>query len=222
MEALKGFMIRIAGCFALAAGLIAMLAGRVVLELLPPATFWTLFAAFGAAWVCFEILREVRRRPYVCWQEQVKLVDGRTIVVEQRRRNGTVIAHEAWLTITLPELGDAPIEWYGMLLPLVLNLHQGRLYLVAYPPTAAASDHYCCSGSLYVPFIWEAGDWRRISLAEVPPAIHHANLLIDDIAPRGVRLLELARKEGATLNARPAIPARYKRIDPLAQPVFPL
>lgn len=76
---------------------------------------------------------------YKTWQEEVKLNDGRVIVVTQKKRCTDAfkgqnyvgcIDRESWLTINLPEFSVQPIIWHENLNPRVLNIHNGKLYVV--------------------------------------------------------------------------------------------
>lgn len=125
------------------------------------------------------------------WQEEVKLSDGRIITVTQKRRyegayngqNYGVIPREAWLTFKLPEFGDQDITWHENLKPWVLNLHEGKLYVVGWPPTGLEFDQYGQQRPPYFGFLYESGQWRRISFAEIPEAIYDTNMWIEN-APK--------------------------------------
>ena len=77
------------------------------------------------------------------WQEEVKLLDGRVIVVNQQRLfegayNGSNyggVPRESWLTLKLPETGSLETTWHEKLEPSHLNIANGKLYIVALPPT---------------------------------------------------------------------------------------
>ena len=88
---------------------------------------------------------------YVEWQEEVKLNDGRVIVVTQKKKCSegytgqnwaTCIAREAWVTINLPEFSDKPIVWHEHLKANVVNIHNHSLYIVAEPPTGLEFYQY--------------------------------------------------------------------------------
>src|ERR1017187_6175079 len=80
--------------------------------------------------------------PYVTWKEEVKLNDGRVIVVEQKKLVEDEMAREAWLTINLPEFSAEQIVWHEHLSPIVLNIDEGMLYVVGQPPTAREERQY--------------------------------------------------------------------------------
>jgi hypothetical protein len=164
---------------------------------------------------------------YKTWQEEVKLNDGRVIVVTQKKRcsgaytggnYASCIAREAWLTIKLPELGNQEIVWHEHLSPVVLNIHLGQLYVVGEPPTGREFDFYGKPQPPYIGFVLEGTQWKRISFAEIPEAIYDLNMLIEAIPPSEVDYLTLVKKESITtaiLNGNPpAIRMLNKRIDP--------
>jgi hypothetical protein len=154
------------------------------------------------------------------WEEETRLLDGRIIVVQQKRRyelvftgNGTgSIARQAWLTVRLPETGGKAVEWNGPLHPLVLNVHGATLYLVS---TFPSGKEYLQSGRPrppYLAFAYRDAAWRRIPFAEVPQAIYATNLLIAKHPPGGARHVTLAQKADA--NADPQIGGRMRLLDP--------
>jgi hypothetical protein len=152
--------------------------------------------------------------PYVSWKEEVKLNDGRVIVVEQKKLNQGGIAREAWLTINLPEFSAQPIIWNENLDPLVVNIDDGKLYVVGHPPTPVETRHYGCPQPPYVGFVWENGTWIRIPFEKIPEQIYTANMLSDSFPPKETSLLTLEKKDSPELGRRPTLPALLKRLDP--------
>ena len=96
----------------------------------------------------------------VTWQEEVKLLDGRTITVTQKRRYEGVytgqdfgaVVREAWVTVKLPDFNDQVIIWNENLSPRVLNKHNGMLYIVGSPPTELEFRQYGSPKPTYVGF----------------------------------------------------------------------
>jgi hypothetical protein len=152
--------------------------------------------------------------PYVTWQEEVKLNDGRVIVVEQKKRIGGLMAREAWLTIKLPEFGVQPIVWHESLDPLVVNISEGKLYVVGYPPSVVEYNHYERPNPCYVGFVWENEKWNRISFEDIPIQIYKTNMLIDSFAPKGTILLTLDRKNSHDMNGDGRLPNSLRGIEP--------
>ncbi|MGH7963690.1 MAG: hypothetical protein ACRERD_18010 [Candidatus Binatia bacterium] len=156
------------------------------------------------------------------WQEEVRLNDGRVIVVAQKRRCegaytgqnlASCIERESWVTIRLPEFGNQEIVWNEKLYPMVLNVHEGQLYVVGGFPTEGEFRLYGKPKPAYVGFRWENGHWKRIAFTEIPKAIYDTNMVID-LPPKGTQLLALSQKESRDMNANPEYPKQYKRIDP--------
>ena len=150
----------------------------------------------------------------VTWQEEVKLNDGRMIVVTQKKRMDRGFDREAWLTFSLPEFSQAEIRWHENLRPMVLNVHEGQLYLVGLPQTQREFDKYGMPRPPYVPFRWDGRTWQRISFAEVPEAIYDVNMLIEQIPPDETKLLTWRAKISPEINGRAGYSQSIKRLDP--------
>lgn len=116
----------------------------------------------------------------ITWQEEVKLLDGRVITVTQKRRFDTDnMPREAWLTFKLPEFGNQEIVWHENLEAQVLNVYQGKLYVVG---DARGLREFRQYSAHYVPFRYEAGKWARIPLNEIPVAIYDTNMYPGNMA----------------------------------------
>lgn len=158
------------------------------------------------------------------WKEEVKLNDGRIIVVTQKKRceggdytaktGATCIAREAWLTLNLPEFSDKEIVWHESLDPMVVNIHQGRLYVVGHPPHTLEFRAYGATNPPYFGFVWESGKWRRIPFTEIPEAIYDANMLMESIPNNQTDFLGLTQKNSPAENGNPVYQPDQRRIDP--------
>ena len=148
------------------------------------------------------------------WKEEVKLSDGRTIVVEQKRRFDGRVAREAWVEFTVPGISEKTLTWHESLSPLVLNVSGGKLYMVAYPPSAREQNKYGNPPHGYVAFEWNNGEWKRIPFEAVPTAIDDANLLIWPVPNNESRLLTLAEKNGPDYNGNAKVQAELKHLRP--------
>jgi hypothetical protein len=97
------------------------------------------------------------------WQEEVQLLDGRVITVTQKRRLEGVytgqefgsIPREAWLTFNLPEFIPQQIVWHENLIPMVLNINNGKLFIVATPWTERELRQYGNPNPDYVGYRFE-------------------------------------------------------------------
>jgi hypothetical protein len=155
---------------------------------------------------------------FIEWQEEVKLNSGKVITVTQKRRCDeqypkSCLTRESWLTINLSEFGKAPIIWSQKLEPMVLNVNNGALYVVGWPPTQYEFRLYDRPMPPYVGYRFNNGKWTRIPLKEIPIEIYDTNLLID--SPDGsIKRVTLSMKESAAYNGDPRYSRDQKRIDP--------
>lgn len=163
----------------------------------------------------------------VTWKEEVKLNDGRVIVITQERKCETAydghstnscLAREAWLRFQAPEFGTKTIQWHEHLHPLILNVHQGEWFIVSIPPTQREFYEYGQPQPGYIGFKLIAGSWKRIAFLEIPISIYDTNLLITTLPPSEKQLLTIAIKESITVNGDPGISKSDRRVDPLGGP----
>lgn len=118
------------------------------------------------------------------WTEDVKLSDGRMILVkrtEDYRRIVDVGAgfQKGWLfqksTISaeLPAPIQRLVSWEGSLKPLVLDIQpDGSAYLVCRVATGAARTEWKIPDhEFYVPFHLKNENWQRIPLSELPTSV---------------------------------------------------
>jgi hypothetical protein len=156
----------------------------------------------------------------VTWQEEVKLSDGRVIEVTQKRlyegvctgQDAGSVVREARLTFRLPEFGNQEIVWHENLKPRILNLIDGRLYIVGFPPTGKEFHQYGKQHPPYIGFRYENGKWRRILFAEIPESIYDTNLWIENAPPNKSGHLSFADKAKEMQDA--TLGKHHKRIDP--------
>lgn len=154
------------------------------------------------------------------WKEDVKLLDGREITVTQTRRfegsyNGVnygSVVREVWLTLKLPEFGNQEIIWHENLLPWVVNVYKGKLYVVGWPPTGREFYLYGGSRPPYIGFVYENNKWKRIPFAEIPVEIYDVNMWIDNTPPNKSDRIGLADKDKQKQG--PRYPDGFKKIDP--------
>jgi len=147
----------------------------------------------------------------ITWQEEVKLLDGRIITITQKRRYDANLPREFWLTFKLPEFGNEEITWHENLLAQVLNVYQGKLYVVGTADTEQSFRQYGNPNPSYLGYRYEAGHWQRIQFTEIPEAIYDTNLLIANEPPNGAKLVSFAIKVDEMKDDR--LGGHYKRID---------
>jgi hypothetical protein len=154
------------------------------------------------------------------WQEEVQLLDGRVITVTQKRRLEGVytgqefgsIPREAWLTFNLPEFIPQQIVWHENLIPMVLNINNGKLFIVATPWTERELRQYGNPNPDYVGYRFENGQWTRIGFNDIPVAIYDRNMGMYAVPKKGADRVTLDDK--AKVMKDPQILSRDKRIDP--------
>ena len=166
---------------------------------------------FAATTLC--LINLAACSPYITWKEEVKLNDGRVIVVEQKKRMEGNIARETWLTINLPEFSASPIVWNERLIPIIVNIDSGKLYVVGVPPTGREMELYGCPKPYYVEFVWDNGKWKRIPFEEIPTQIYDSNMLEDAVPPKDITYLSLERKNARDLNGTTG-PNALRRLAP--------
>lgn len=149
----------------------------------------------------------------ITWTEDVKLLDGRVITVTQKRRIDTKrMPREAWLTFKLPEFGDKEIVWHENLGTQVLNLFQGKLYVVTTFPSIVEFRQYGKPSPAYVGFRYDNGQWVRIPFNEIPEAIYDSNMYFDNMALYRLKHVSLEHKAGM-MREETYMPS-IKRLDP--------
>lgn len=158
------------------------------------------------------------------WREEVKLNDGRTIVVTQKRRceggdyratrNATCVAREAWLTVKLPEFSSKDIVWHESLSPMVLNVDKGVLYVIGFSPHPLEFEAYGATNPPYFGFVWNGVNWKRIAFPEIPVSIYDGNMLIESIPKNRTGFLRLAMKNSDQENGDSRYPHYLRRVEP--------
>ena len=128
------------------------------------------------------------------WTEEVKLLDGRVITVTQKRRIEENIEREAWLTFKLPEFGDKEIVWHENLDVMVLNMYEGKLYVVGVPGTIIEYRKYGRPEPLYIGYRFDNFQWTRIPFNGIPEAIYDANMYPENMALARLKHVSVAGK----------------------------
>lgn len=155
------------------------------------------------------------------WDEQIQLTDGRTITIEQWRRYDSAydgdkmakLQREARIRFKVPELGKDAIEWQERLTPLLLNVHEGKWYIVGIPPTGAEVEYYKWPRHNYVPFQYDGKNWQRIPFKELPKEIYQSNLWLGNNPPEKSPATQ-ADRDSHVLRLGSQMTAEYMRVDP--------
>lgn len=147
------------------------------------------------AYVCIILIRGIFTYTVFIWDEEVKLNDGRVIIVTEKRRcqsGGYLITprglpecreREFWLSFDLPEFSPKTMVWHENLAPLILNINEGHLFVVGTPLTDIEYLQYGKPNPDYVGYLWRDGKWEKIPFDQIPTAIYDANLLITPLPP---------------------------------------
>jgi hypothetical protein len=150
----------------------------------------------------------------ISWTEEVRLLDGRVITVTQKRRiDMKRMPREAWLTFKLPEFGDKEIVWHESLETQVLNVYQGKLYVIGTTDTIDSFNRYGRPSPSYVGYRYDNGQWIRIQFGEIPGAIYDSNMYFDNMAL--YRLTHVSLEYKAGMMKEETYMQHYKRIDPV-------
>jgi hypothetical protein len=146
---------------------------------------------------CYALWR-LHESKYPAWSEQVRLSDGRVVVVRQQHdvheRGGTV---RHWMTIDLPELGGRH-EWSAQLMPQRVDVHDGKVYAYGLPRGPEQLERYHYPKFFMVAFMWSGKDFVRIPFMRVPaPLRERENVL---------RCVPAQRRQFVTLEQKLAQP----------------
>lgn len=168
------------------------------------------------------------------WTEDLRLSDGRTVLVhrsEDRRRvidPGTGF-QEGWLFqkstmyASLPAPINRTVSWEGSLAPVALDIYANETcYLVNIVPTLSGSHEWrVAENEYYVAFRLAEHGWERIPLSSLPDAVqpnllgNTYKLFIERGAPSGTHI-DLNAK--SVLQSDPLLVEPYKRIVRLSAP----
>lgn len=167
-----------------------------------------------------------RKPPEFTWKEEVLLADGRMITVTQWRATQqaydgqyfSTIPRLGKLTFAMRETGGKEVTWSGAFQPLILNVHEGVVYLAGMPFTAREFEQYGRPRSGWIAQRLIAGpSWERIKPAEVPETLRTTNLVKAGAWGRvdSVKLLTWAEKDSERVNRSGLYSPEKDSLDPL-------
>lgn len=148
------------------------------------------------------------------WKQEVRLQDGRTIIVERKSKQtgkifpeNTVIEYEKALSFFHPDTNER-IQWT---LPKgtgawMLDFDNGYPYLVLRTSSVADYNKWECPNPPWLAFRYESGQWQRIGQERLPARFVKPNLL------HGARTDERATADG--LYTVKEMEAYMLKIDP--------
>ena len=139
------------------------------------------------------------------WKEEVQLHDGRKIIVERVQNLGNRPTWESreraildeTITFSLPEArqrivwsmsfrDDVP-EQNGVNV-MLLDIVNNAPYIAGYPAGCIAYNKWKRPNPPQILFKFEGDKWRRIALAEFPPHLTQANVIVGGPPAEGIRL----------------------------------
>ncbi len=161
------------------------------------------------------------------WDEEVQLADGRIFWIEQGRGfsnlSSLATGIERELTVTLaslkfflPGISSTVIGWSDRFKPLILNVHDGKLYVGGHP---FLGRHYTGfgvprSGWVVQRYVPHSKTWERIPASHTPEPIRDTNLLMADAPKASLTVMTLATKTSKNFNGGPGWDAYNRRLDP--------
>lgn len=119
------------------------------------------------------------------WKQEVKLHDGRVIVMDRVSKiSGTIfpenvtLEFEQTLSIRHPDSG-VRIEWKlpQGLHPLSFDFYQGIPYYVLRANTVADYNTWGCPNPPYLVYSYQHGNWNAVAFAKLPPHFGKRNVL---------------------------------------------
>jgi hypothetical protein len=162
------------------------------------------------------------------WTEDVKLSDGRTIVVQRANDYRRVMDAGAgfqrgWLFQKSLFAGELPppiqrsMSWEGTLIPLVLDFDAAKhLYFVGVLGTSHSQFEWKVPrGEFHVAFRWMNDGWQQITLSELPRSIkpnllaNTYTLFIDRNTPSGTHVSLKLKEE---LDSSTTMDRRFREI----------
>jgi hypothetical protein len=147
------------------------------------------------------------------WDEEVKLLDGRIITVQQKRRfDDSRMPREAWLSFKLQEFGNKEILWHEALATMVLNVHQGKLYVVGIPHGILEYRQYGSPEPYYIGFRYDNGQFVRIPFNEIPEAIYDANMWFENMVNFKIKHLSINEKTPDYFGTKGICPIKERSI----------
>lgn len=170
----------------------------------------------------------------LAWTEDVRLGDGRMIVVERTEEYRHVVdagagMREGWLLeqsdigADLPKPVGRRVSWRGSLRPVVFDVQpDGAVYLVGVPASGQARhDWKLPRNELYAVLRLTGDKWERVALEQLPAAIQpnlfasSYQLFITEGRSSG-RHIDLKLK--TDLDSNPQIDKRYRTIIRIPEP----
>jgi hypothetical protein len=185
-------------------------------------------------WILAPTLGACSNERHFEWTEDVKLSDGRMMVIKRTENYRRILDvgagfQQGWLlqkssiSAELPSPIQRKISWEGSLFPLVLDIQSDNsAYLVCTPSSGAARTEWKVPDhEFYIAFRLKQEGWQRIPLADLP------TLVQPNLVPSGYGLfirreiqsgIHVDLKMKTELNSDPNLSKRLKSIVRLPAP----
>jgi hypothetical protein len=132
---------------------------------------------------------------YPSWSEEVRLSDGRVIVVMQRHEvYENYGINQSWVTITLPELGGEQV-WNAYLVPLRVDVDNGKVFVFGAPRGVRQFNFYRKPRNYLVAFQWNGSQFERILFLSVPERLRQEENVFSCVPAGPPKLLTLDQKQ---------------------------
>jgi hypothetical protein len=132
---------------------------------------------------------------YPTWHEEVRLSDGRLIVIKQKheyyKSYGT---NQSWVTFSLPELGGER-TWHSYLKPMRIDVHDGKVYAFGRPRGDRQVQYYRYPRDYIVAFQWDGEAFKRIPFNSLPLTLRASENVFPCIPERRSSVTTWAAKE---------------------------
>lgn len=100
----------------------------------------------------------------------------------------------------------------------MINIFEGRLYIVGDPPTGVEFRKYGAINPPYYGFEWSGEKWNAIAFDKIPVAIYNANMILESVPKTRTSHMTLEQKQ---LEMQGAYRGFQRRLDPaLKMPAY--
>lgn len=136
-------------------------------------------------WIIAGLLSLTACGKTIDWKQEVKLHDGRVIVVDRQSNQESMSIPvrgilESWQQISFihPASGERIVWDLPKGLGLwMLDIEDGKIWTVLKPQSVADYNNWSCPSPPWIVFRWQAGRWQQVSMGELPGVLTTPNTL---------------------------------------------